>query len=258
MGAPGAADNTARMWGRLDRLAGALAVVLAALACSATALARPRQPRASCSAPVSPCSVALPRVGAPALSDAAAARLVRRSRWEPRPDNAAANRHMPSAADLDYFRAHSEMPYKGEVTGAFSGTTDEIIQWAAYKHRLDPNLLRAVAAIESWWHMSTIGDSGDSFGLFQIRRPYHCCDFLAANDTAFNADYYGAIIRSYYDGREGWLNTVSGNGAPYRAGDLWGSVGAWFSGRWHDAGAERYVARVKQYLRERVWRQPGF
>ena len=106
--------------------------------------------------------------------------------------------------------------------------------------------------------MSTNGDNGDSFGLFQIRRPYHCCDFLAANDTAFNADYYGAIIRAYYDGRQTWLNTVSGNGARYRAGDLWGSVGAWFSGRWHDPGAERYIAKVKQYLRERVWRQPDF
>jgi hypothetical protein len=150
------------------------------------------------------------------------------------------------------------MPYKGQVTGAFTGTTDEIIQWAANKHGLDAKLLRAVAAVESWWHMSTNGDNGDSFGLFQLRRPYHCCDFLAAGDTAFNADYYGAIIRAYYDGRETWLNTVTGNGRRYRAGDLWGSVGAWFSGRWHDEGAEHYVAKVKQYLHERVWRKPWF
>jgi hypothetical protein len=194
----------------------------------------------------------------PPLSDFAAARIVHRSRWEPRPDNAAANQHVPSTSDLVYFRAHSNMPYKDQVTGAFTGTTDEIIQWAAYKHGLDPNLLRAVAAVESWWHMSTIGNNGKSFGLFQIRSPYNCCTSLAANDTAFNADYYGAIIRSYYDGRQGWLNTVSGNGARYHAGDLWGSVGAWFSGRWHDPAAEHYVAKVKQYLCERVWRQPGF
>ena len=236
----------------------ALALVSFACSSSARAVARPRSPVASCAAARGRCLVAPARVGAPALSDRAAARLVHRSSWEPRPDNGAPNHHVPSAADLAYFRAHSDMPYKNQVTGAFTGTTDEIIQWAAYKHRLDPNLLRAVAAVESWWHMSTNGDNGDSFGLFQIRRPYHCCDFLAASDTAFNADYYGAIIRSYYDGRQRWLNTVSGNGARYRAGDLWGSVGAWFSGRWHDAGAERYVARVKQYLRERVWRAPYF
>lgn len=235
-----------------------MAVVLLALASSTLAVARSRHPSASCAAAGGRCRVGLPRVGMPPLSDSAAARLVHRSPWEPRPDNAAADRHVPSTAEIAYFRAHSDMPYKGQVSGAFTGTTDEIIQWAAQKHGLDPNLLRAVAAVESWWHMSTNGDNGDSFGLFQIRRPYHCCDFLAANDTAFNADYYGAIIRSYYDGRQTWLNTVSGNGARYRAGDLWGSVGAWFSGRWHDPGAAGYIAKAKQYMRERVWRAPGF
>jgi hypothetical protein len=237
-----------------------MAVALTSLAYAGPtpAVARTHNPKASCAAARGRCRLELPRLRMPALPDRAAARLVHRSSWEPRPDNAAPNKHAPSAADLAYFRAHSEMPYKGRVSGAFSGTTDEIIQWAAYKHGLDPDLLRAVAAVESWWHMSTNGDNGDSFGLFQIRRPYHCCDFLAANDSAFNADYYGAIIRSYYDGRQTWLNTVSGNGARYRAGDLWGSVGAWFSGRWHDPGAEQYVGKVKRYLRERVWRKPGF
>lgn len=229
---------------------------LAAFGMDAHPAARTHRAR---SAPRGPCAghrhtrLILPKVGAPPLSDAAAARHVRRSAWEPRPDNHAADHHVPSAADLRYFRAHSSMAYKDQVTGAFTGTTDEIIQWAAYKHGLDPELLRAVAAVESWWHMSTNGDNGDSFGLFQLRRPYHCCDFLAAADTAFNADYYGAIIRAYYDGREKWLDTVTGNGRAYRPGDLWGSVGAWFSGRWHDAGAEGYVAKVKQYLHERVW-----
>jgi hypothetical protein len=236
----------------------AVALALVSFASTTPAVARSRHPSASCAAALGRCQVARPRVGIPPLSDPAAAQIVHRSRWEPRPDNAAANQRVPSASDLAYFGAHSKMPYKDRVTGGFTGTTDEIIQWAAYKHGLDSNLLRAVAAIESWWHMSMNGDNGDSFGLFQIRRPYHCCDFLAANDTAFNADYYGAIIRAYYDGRQRWLNTVSGNGARYRAGDLWGSVGAWFSGRWHDAGAESYIAKVKQYLRERVWRQPNF
>ena len=245
-----------RMSNARDRLA--VGVTLALLALAGASPAYAGGPSASCAARHGGCRLALPRVGMAPLSDLAAARLVHRSPWEPRHDNGAANRRVPSSADLAYFRAHSEMPYKAQVTGAFTGTTDEIIQWAAYKHRLDPNLLRAVAAVESWWHMWTNGDNGDSFGLFQIRRPYHCCDFLAAGDTAFNADYYGAIIRAYYDGRQTWLSTVTGNGAPYRAGDLWGSVGAWFSGRWHDPGAQRYVAKVKKYLRERVWRQPGF
>lgn len=52
--------------------------------------------------------------------------------------------------------------------------------------------MRAVAVIESWWRMSTVGDDGDSFGLYQLRRPYHCCPAYAKRSTAFNADYYGA------------------------------------------------------------------
>ena len=134
------------------------------------------------------------------------------------------------------------MPYARYVTGRFTGTTDEVIQWAARKWGFKPDLLRAVATVESWWRMSTVGDNGDSFGLFQVRRPFHCTEPVCEQfrgDAALNADYYGGILRSYYDGRQRWLNTVAGeNGKRYRRGDLWGSVGAWFSGRWwNDAGA---------------------
>src|ERR671935_94810 len=106
--------------------------------------------------------------------------------------------------------------------------------------------------------MTTIGDNGDSFGLFQVRRPYHCRGALVCglfrHDAALNADYWASIVRTYYDGKQTWLNTVSGNGARYSAGDLWGSIGAWFSGRWHDPGAESYVTKVKDYLHRRVCR----
>jgi hypothetical protein len=217
-----------------------VALLLAALvAPSAQAKARTRPP------------------GAKPLSDAAAARHVKRSSWEPRPDNAQENRRMLTRRELRYFRAHSDMTYKDRVTGHFRGTTDEIIQWAAFKHGISENLLRAVAVQESWWHMSTNGDNGDSFGLFQIRRPFHCCPKYARESTAFNADYYGAILRAYYDGRETWLNTVE-RGRDYAAGDLWGSVGAWFAGRWHTAPAEAYIEAVKGHLKARTWRTRGF
>lgn len=195
------------------------------------------------------------------LSDAAAARLVHRSAWEPRRDNGATLRRMPTRAQLKVFWAQSEMPYARYVTGHFTGTTDEIIQWAAYKWGLRPNLLRAVASVESWWQMSTNGDNGDSFGLFQVRRPYHChgvvCNWFR-NDAALNADYYGAILRSYYDGKEAWLNMVTGNGARYRSGEIWDSVGAWDSGRWHDPQGLAYVVKVRTYLRRRIWRTRDF
>jgi hypothetical protein len=199
---------------------------------------------------------------APARSDSAAAAKVVRSSWEPRPKNRAATHRVPSAAQLRAFRRQSDDPYARYVTGHYRATTDEVIQWAAAKWRLSPNLLRAVAAVETWWRMGHVGDNGDSFGLFQVRRPYHCkgttvCD-LFRHDAAMNADYYASIIRSYLDGKQTWLNTVAGNGAPYAAGDLWGSIGAWFSGRWHDAGAEAYVARVKSYEQQRIWRTSDF
>jgi hypothetical protein len=195
--------------------------------------------------------------GSTPLSDAAAARHVKRSSWEPRRDNAQENRRTLTRRQLRYFRAHSDMTYKARVTGHFRGTTDEIVQWAAWKHGISEDLLRAVAVQESWWHMSTIGDNGDSFGLFQIRRPFHCCPSFARHSTAFNADYYGAILRAYYDGKETWLNTVE-RGRDYRAGDLWGSVGAWFAGRWHTPAAEQYIASVKNHLKARTWRTRDF
>lgn len=215
---------------------------------------------APASAAAAPRLVLRPHESRP-LSDARAAALVHRSPWEPRSDNGATLRRMPTRAQLRVFWAQSTMPYARYVTGHFTGTTDEILQWAAYKWGFSPNLLRAVASVESWWRMSTNGDGGSSFGLFQVRRPYHCqgvvCDWFR-EDAAFNADYYGAILRSYYDGAETWLNTVSGNGATYRAGDLWDSVGAWDSGRWHDPAALQYIAHVKANLAERIWRTPMF
>jgi hypothetical protein len=195
------------------------------------------------------------------MTDAQAARLVHRSAWEPRSDSGATRYRVPSRAQLRLFRAQSTMPYARWVTGHFTGTTDEIIQWAAIKWGIAADLLRGVAATESWWKMSTNGDNGDSFGLFQVRRPYHCqgavCGWFR-RDAALNADYYAAILRSYYDGVEAWLNTVSGNGARYRPRDIWGSVGAWCSGRWRDAVALQYIATVRANLRQRVWRTPDF
>ena len=50
-----------------------------------------------------------------------------------------------------------------------------------------------------------------------------------------------------------WLNDVE-HGETYRKGDLYGSLGAWFAGRWHTQPANDYIARVKQTLRDRTWR----
>jgi hypothetical protein len=177
------------------------------------------------------------KVGQRPLSDAAAAAKVVRSAFEPRPANAGATHRVPTKAQLRALHRQSDQPYSHWVTGRFR----------------QGDLVAG---------MSHVGDDGDSFGLFQVRRPFHCRGTLVCglfrHDAALNADYYGSIIRSYYDGRQTWLNTVSGNGARYAAGDLWGSIGAWFSGRWHVAGGEAYVAAVKDYMARRVWRTRDF
>jgi hypothetical protein len=203
--------------------------------------------------------IATKPVGWGPLSSKKAAAKVKRASWEPRPENRGTNHRVPKKKLLRAWKARSEMPYAAFVNGRFKGTTDEIIQWAAYKWGLDPDLLRAVAVVESWWRMSAVGDNGDSFGLYQVRRPYHCWDEcpIARRFTAFNADYYGGIIRGYFDGKMGWLNTVE-RGRDYVAGDIWGSVGAWFSGRWYTQPSLDYIEVVNQRLGERTWRQGYF
>ncbi|MEP6953069.1 MAG: hypothetical protein ABI950_03275 [Solirubrobacteraceae bacterium] len=196
------------------------------------------------------------------LANSVAARRVKRSSFEPRKPNSAATHRRPTAGQVKRWRATPSMPYAKYVNGQFTGTTDEVIQWAAIKWGLKPDLLRAVAVVESYWKMSTVGDGGDSFGLFQVRRPFHCTEpscVLFRNDAAMNADYYGGIVRAYYDGKQTWLNDVaSENGKPYRRGDIWAAVGAWYSGRWWDGAARDYVAKVKSALAKRTWRSSSF
>jgi autotransporter family porin len=191
------------------------------------------------------------------LSDAQAAARVRTAP-EIHPANDVANHRFPNVVDLAAFHAVSRQPYSSLVTGGFTGTTDDIIQWAAWKWGIDEDVMRAVAVQESDWRQSMVGDGGVSFGMFQVKSQLAGSDGwegtfpLSRDDTAFNADYYGRAIRSCYDGRETWL------GGGYSAGDFWDCIGWWFSGDWQDSGGRNYVASVKRWLAERTWAQPGY
>jgi hypothetical protein len=201
----------------------------------------------------------LTAVGARILSDDEAAARVRRVA-ERRPGNRAANGTTPTASELARYRS-AYVPEGGSarfrelrarVTGGFTGTTDEIIQWAAVKWGLPEDLVRAQAVDESTWHMDRVGDGGRSFGIMQIKdEAMPGTAPLSRESTAFNLDHYGFVIRSYYEAVHPWLRDAE-------AGDLWGAVGAWFSGAWHDADARAYVARVQSILRERPWERAGF
>jgi len=202
-------------------------------------------------------SVSVKEPGFGPLEDGAAAARVNATNWEPRRGNARANRRRPSDDQIRDFRRRSEMVNRYDVTGHFRGTTDEILQWAARKWGFDPDLFRAVATVESYWKMSAVGDGGLSFGIFQMKKTYHCCVPLSSKFTAFNADYYGAILRAYYDGKQKWLNDVE-RGERYAAGDLWGSVGSWYAGRWRTSEALDYIRRVQQTLKDEPWRDRWF
>jgi hypothetical protein len=71
------------------------------------------------------------------------------------------------------------------------------------------------------------------------------------DSTAFALDYLASQLRGCYEGWEWWLANTGAGG--YRAGDLWGCVGAWYAGDWHSAAADQYVARVRRELARRTW-----
>ena len=58
-------------------------------------------------------------------------------------------------------------PRSGEfprATGNFTGSTDDIIQWAACKWGFDEDTLRAQVAKESYWTQTNLGDWTDEPG----------------------------------------------------------------------------------------------
>lgn len=215
--------------------------------------------------------------GAMLPGDAECAARVRRHPWEPRPENAMANKWIPGEEALESFRTTpwgGVTHYQARVTGGFTGTTDEILQWAACKWGLDEDIVRAQAVKESNWEQAAAGDweDGDcppgyagtcphSFGLLQVRwnaDPSSRGTFpLARDGTAFAADYTLAVWRACYEGEETWLNDVE-RGRAYGSGDEWGCVGRWYAGRWYTTGATEYIDAVRHHLTSRTWREPGF
>ncbi len=171
---------------------------------------------------------------------------VQRNVWEPRPANARANSTVPPGPVWARTWGSPEADaLQKRVTGAFTGTTDEIIQWASCKWGFDTEITRAQAAQESKWHQSYQGDGGVSFGLMQIKSTYWIGTApWSAKSTAYNVDWALGLRRACFEGY------VFGERA---RGDVWGCVGAHFSGQWLDAASRVYIDRVKHQLADRPW-----
>jgi autotransporter family porin len=181
---------------------------------------------------------------------------------EIRPENAVANANRGSRANAN---TRSDWSGFSRVDGDFSGTTDEIIQWAACKWGIDENIARAQVIKESFWYQSANGDAGESWGLGQVRDTAHQSAFQyssvnARNSSAYNLDYTYATWRACYEGVYTWLNTVERNGT-YAAGDVWGCVGLWFSGRWY-VGNDAYLNEsgnsVRWHYDNKTWLTSNF
>lgn len=205
----------------------------------------------------------------PLRDDQAAASVTRDPNFEPRPSNFTANHRVPTAAELNTFRSSTGsgsrlQAYADRVTGQFTGTTDEIIQWAAWKWGIDEDIMRAVAVSESSWNQATEYDYHNgvpySFGLMQIKRPtgqqyqgWEGTFPLSRASTAFNVDFFGAFLRSGVNGHQTWMRSRWPN---MDAADVWGWAGAWYSGSWYDQGAVNYTNSLKKHVATRRWEQP--
>jgi hypothetical protein len=219
-------------------------------------------------------------------SESTCAARIAPSSFEPRPDNYAANHQVPTAAqiaNLQPWNPSIGMDSKSDslrkqITGNYTGTTDEILQWVACKWGIDVNIVRAEAVTESNWHQSQLGDyttnqslcppgtwNGSScyqsYGILQIKYTYFKTEWpMSKQDTAFNAEFVYGWIRNCY---EGWADYLYGltpsPGYPhYHAGDIWGCLGFWFSGGWYTSGAINYINITKQHYQQKPWLQGGF
>ena len=284
-------------------------------------------------------------------SDSQCAAAVTRSTWEPRPANQQQNNTMPASGAMA--AAFSTRPrdqggsYNSlwdtwllpRVDGQFTGTTDEIFQWAACKWGLPDSLIRADAVVESTWFQylhftqdASFGGGGgscywnrgcgDAFSSPTTNSTTYCngiategvlasqihdyqkdpvtsvggypytptsglcpktfsiLGVMSWDDPAWEApfppyagnqngtfpftrdstatavDYWAAHLRGCYDGWESFLaNTGTGT---YAAGDLWGCVGDWYSGDWHSAAADSYIANVQTEENNLTWLTASF
>lgn len=223
--------------------------------------------------------------------DATCAALVHRTGTEQRPANTTANHVVPTPQQLAALSPWNSsvnafdnraLGLQQRITGAFTGTTDELLQWVACKWGFDEDHVRAEAEQASDWTQGLFGDwttntdtcppdaytrsTADggvecamTYGILQIVWQFHQSAWPAFRDsTPFHLDYIFGLHRVCF---EGWDNGQAARatfGTPYTANDEWGCIGAHYSGGWYDDGAKWYIDHVKGQLARKVWTSPSF
>ena len=204
------------------------------------------------------------------------------SGFEPRPENYTANHTVPTD-DLTAMRTTTNnggaAPHSYDrVDGNYTGTTDQILRWGACKWGFDEDLVRAIAANESWWHQSAHGDlvsntglcpSGAvytgsecalSYGIMQVKATDFSGTFPDTHtSTAFDVDYKLANQRACFEGKIGYLSQRSSD---YPNGDtnnmLWGCVNEWYSGTWWNGSDDDYTTTIKGLISQKPWLSSNF
>jgi hypothetical protein len=239
--------------------------------------------------PAVTCPVARPQSiwrapGSPPLRDAQAAACVASS-GETRPANARPNTKAPTSRQLRAFRRARDSagrtpaeynPGFARVTGAAPRyglrSTDDLIEWAAYKWGVPEDFVRAQMFVESGWSMLHKGDRRDwsepvahhypapavidadsvweSLGIAQIRWrhtvPWNAgVEPLRWRSTAFALDYSQALVRYYFDGACDWC------GPGYAAGDADGAYRLYVSGTLSEG--QWYADRVRSTAASKPW-----
>ena len=136
--------------------------------------------------------------------DTQCAAMVHRSTWEPRPANYKRNHTLvdpaavkasfaarPLAVDNNY-DSRWDTWLLPRVDGQFTGTTDEIFQWAACKWGLPDDLLRGIAVRESTWYQTPTYPSG------RCVTNWGCGDMIST-PTQDTKTYCDAIAKYGYD-----------------------------------------------------------
>jgi autotransporter family porin len=206
------------------------------------------------------------------------------------PANATANATTPTSEWLTAYYAHPDQDlannggalYENRVTGAFTGSTDMILRWAACKWGIDEDVVRAEAWEESSWRMSLHADGATgaechsanvavgapnywadpspcqpSRGILQCRLTYFNLYPYSDSSTALNADYRMARQRICMDGGIPWfasLETTDWGKYPPSDTDaaLYGCMNAWYSGSWVN-DSNNYVNNLKTILAAKSW-----
>jgi hypothetical protein len=221
--------------------------------------------------------------------DAGAAAEVQYSTWEVRTGNKRYDEVMPGRLSLQPIDStdHAYDPrwnkyILARITGHFTGTTDEIFQWAAAKWGLPDDLIRTIAYMESDWRQSNYGDYVQNRAKCPAGYPKLPCPVTFGivgtkstnwpgifpwnrDSTAAAVDVLGGWLRGCYEGWVWWLRDHGNRShGVYHAGDIWGCVGAWYSGNWRDGtattphSAESYISRAEYWEQHRPWLHRGF